>query len=51
MPEITRDPERIIEKAVWQYGVTGESCALLAARILEDLDAAGWAVVPAPIKD
>ena len=47
MPETTRDPSQIIEKAVWRYGVTGDSYALLAVMILDDLDAGGWAIVPA----
>jgi hypothetical protein len=46
--EITRDPRRVVEKAVWQYGVQGDSCAVLAAMILDALDAAGWAIVPSP---
>ena len=46
MTEDATDPQRVIEKAVWRHGVTGEAGAVLAGRILDDLSAAGWAVVP-----
>lgn len=46
MTETTGDVRRIIEKAVWRHGVTGESCALITATILEDLHEAGWSIVP-----
>jgi hypothetical protein len=42
------DPRTVIERAAWRHGVVGDACARLAAAILEDLDAAGWAIVPAP---
>lgn len=46
MTERTGDVRRIIERAVWRHGVTGESCALLAATIVDDLHGAGWSIVP-----
>jgi hypothetical protein len=47
MAELNGDPRQVIEKAVWRYGVTGESCAVLANLVLEALDASGWTIVPA----
>lgn len=46
MTETEGDPRRIIEKALWRHGTVGESCAVVAATILNDLDASGWAIVP-----
>lgn len=47
MSESINDPRRVVEKAVWRYGVPGDSWAHRAAMILDDLRAAGLAIVPA----
>jgi hypothetical protein len=36
------DARRAIERAVWDWGVQGDSCAFLAAQVLEALNAAGY---------
>jgi hypothetical protein len=36
-----------IERAVWEYGITGESCALLTERIIRSLTEASFLIAVA----
>jgi hypothetical protein len=42
------DARRVIEKALWTQGITGETCALVADRVLTALVEAGLVRQGAP---
>ena len=46
-PDCPPEARRAIERAMWDWGVTGDMCALLTHKVLVALTEAGFVVTPA----